>query len=95
MELAGEIVVTRLKEVMSALSEKIGVEELVTFVIGREIIVTPIGENNPWFPVLSKMKKDGVNCLRVFNDAINSHMVIVVGQVTEDHVRSCPICSVA
>ncbi len=93
MELAEKLVTTRVERVMSALAEKIGVEQLVTFVIERELVVINIGENNPWFQTLEVMKANGETCRCVFNQAIGSHMVIVVGQASEDHVRSCVICS--
>jgi len=93
MEFAQEVAELRLGKVMAVLAERIGEQELVTFVIDGELAVMKIGENNPWFRYLQEMKAQGERCRRVWNQAIGSHMIIVIGQVAEEHVKECSICS--
>lgn len=91
MEIAERSIRTGVEQVLKALAEQVGVEQLATFFIEGELVVTMIGENNQWNKVLEEMKVSGESSRKVFNPAINDDMIIFIGRATEDQVKKCPI----
>lgn len=91
MELAEQSVRIGMEQVLRALAEQVGVEQLATFFIEGDLVVTMIGENNQWNRVLEEMKVSGESYRKVFNSAINDDMIIFIGRATEDQVKKCPI----
>ena len=79
MQLAETLAERRLSNVLAALSERVGEQELVAFVINKEVTITLIGEHNPWFIEMQSMKAAGKICRRVFNEKIDDHMFMIVG----------------